>query len=138
MQYTKAAYVSEDPDNDKPEALMKLLERVGAVGPKTEQRVMALTGPQVDKARALPAHMHCMCLPQQCLQTCHDFCGFQTAHYVSGQASRPGEDVEALHGTLLLRNRWIICMCHQAGVYVPGTLLSMKSELKLVLGPISY
>lgn len=52
MHYTKAAYVSEDPDNDKPEALMKLLERVGAVGPKTEQRVMALTGPQVDKARA--------------------------------------------------------------------------------------
>ncbi len=51
IHYTKAAFVSEDPDNDKPETLAKLLADVGATGQKTEQRVMALTGPQVDKAR---------------------------------------------------------------------------------------
>ena len=66
IQYTKAAFVSEDPDNDKPEALAKLLEGVGAVGPKTEQRIMALTGPQVDKARLFLVHI-CH-LPWQCLQ----------------------------------------------------------------------
>lgn len=51
MHYTNAAFVSEDPDNDKPEALAKLLESVNAVGKKTEQRVMGLTGPEVDKVR---------------------------------------------------------------------------------------
>lgn len=67
LQYTKAAFVSEDPDNDKPELLTKLLEGVGAVGPKTEQRIMALTGPQVDKARALCVSHMLRCLPQHCL-----------------------------------------------------------------------
>ncbi|KAK9832575.1 hypothetical protein WJX81_000047 [Elliptochloris bilobata] len=51
VQYTKAAFVSDDPDNDKPEALAKLLQSVGAVGQKSEQRIMALTGPQVDRIK---------------------------------------------------------------------------------------
>ena len=45
---------------------MKLLEGVGAVGPKTEQRIMALTGPQVDKARALCCSHMLRSLPQHC------------------------------------------------------------------------
>ena len=55
IHYTKAAFVSEDPDNDKPETLAKLLADVGATGQKTEQRVMALTGSEVDKVRGLMA-----------------------------------------------------------------------------------
>ena len=51
IHYTKAAFVSEDPDSDTPEILAKLLAEVGATGQKTEQRIMGLTGSEVDKVR---------------------------------------------------------------------------------------
>ncbi len=57
IHYTKAAFVSEDPDNDTPEILAKLLSEVGASGQKTEQRVMALTGPEVDKVCGLMVYI---------------------------------------------------------------------------------